>query len=228
MRRPVALYPFHLLLVCLIIFICTTGYCAAQDIKGPVPGIIISAAENTEDAIDRYRAGDWEGAKKVVDDITLKSQDIEDMLISSTLPTSSLYEFGYLLFRLNVLTSDRKSADQAALTANQITALLLDLQNLYEQIIPGEIGWMDYLGREIALLSKVGESHGLLNKRIEQLSSVWGRLKPRVEEKKGLEVIAEMDRTINELKVQRSHSRITILADTMLELVDKLETLFEK
>ena len=65
----------------------------------------------------------------------------------------------------------------AALTANQITALLIDLQRFYFQKTPLEIARLDYLGREIVLLAQVPNTYGLLGRRISELAETWDRFK---------------------------------------------------
>jgi hypothetical protein len=82
---------------------------------------------------------------------------------------------------LRDISNERKQPILAALSANQITALLIDLHSFYAQTTPLDIARMDYLGREIILLAQVQNNYGLLGRRISELAGIWDKFKPAIQ-----------------------------------------------
>jgi hypothetical protein len=184
-------------------------------------------AEKAEDLIDFLLNGQWAKAESAVDDIVQNEKKVEDEMLKNRLPLSTADEFSYFVFRLRQLAKERRQPVRAALVANQITNLLIDLQGSYPQTIPIDISRIDYLGREIVLLSRTPHSSDLLKKRITQLENVWRGLKPAIEKQKGGKIILQMDRVITNLKKESSSPKIEKAGNRILDLVDNMEALFK-
>jgi mannose/fructose/N-acetylgalactosamine-specific phosphotransferase system component IIB len=207
----------------LIFLFCTIAY----GVQKSTPKEVHFVAEKAEDLIDFLLNRQWTKAESAVNSIVPNEKKVEDEILKDRLPLSTADEFSYLIFRLREMVKERKQPVQAALVANQITNLLIDLERAYPQTIPIDIGRIDYLGREIVLLSQTLHGSDLLNKRVIQLEDVWSRLKPTIEKKKGGKIILQMDQAIASLKRESSPLKIKNNCNRILDLVDNMEALFK-
>ena len=94
----------------------------------PLPQQVGIVGENAENVIDLFMKKDWKGAQALVDTIGQNGSTIDHEVQGGNLPPSMAYEFDYLLFRLQELSHEKKQPIEAALVANQITALTNDMQ----------------------------------------------------------------------------------------------------
>jgi hypothetical protein len=199
----------------------------AQGSQESIPKELQLVAEKAEDVIDIYLKKDWPKAQLIVNEIDRNEIKVEELMLKNHLPLSMVDEYNYFIFQLTILSKARKQPLQAALVANQITDLCNDLQGFYDHTVPPEIARIDYLGREIVLLSRISRDFNLLNKRIVEIGNVWHRLKPDVEKRKGAKIVLQMDQMIADLKKGPSHSRMSMDGNRILDLVDEMEILFK-
>jgi hypothetical protein len=204
----------------------TGGVAGAQENKSPLPADLAYVAEKAEDIIDYYQGGEWTNAQAIVDSMSAREESVEAELRADNLPSSSAYLFDYFLFELRELSRQQTQSLQAAITANQITALLIDAQSHYAHRAPLEISWMDYLGREITLLAQYPDDKMTLHHRITELEDTWTKIESDVNEHGGSSVALEVDAEISKLMVTDSRPEMITHANRILELVDELETLF--
>lgn len=212
----------------LIVTSCLVGF--AQSPREKVQEGVFFVAEKAEDVIDLYLKKDWTGAQGIVDKIAQHQGEVEQEMRRNQLPDSTIDLFSYLMFRLQDLSKERKNPIQAALAANQITALLIELQRFYAPKAPLEIARMDYLGRGIVLLAQVSSNYGLLDKRISELAGTWDKFKPAIQTKKipkGEEVASQVTQVITALKSGGTNSQMIKNGKHILNLVDKLEALYK-
>jgi hypothetical protein len=195
----------------------------------PPPGVVF-VGEKAEDVIDLFLKQDWAAAAGLVNKISQHQGDMVQAMRQNKMPASSEDLWGYLVFELQNLTTARRDPIQAALAANQVTALFIDLQSYYRQAAPPEIAWMDYLGREVVLLSKVPNSYGLLKNRTAELAATWEKLKPGVQVRKGQQgpaVAAQVSQTVAALQKGGTNAQVAQDGQRILDLVDQLEALYK-
>jgi hypothetical protein len=218
-------------LVLLSVLIMASGSAAlAQSPQEKLPAGVFFVSEKTGDIIDLFVNKDWTGAQRLITEISRQQEEVEREMRRQQLPDATVDLFGYLVYRLEDLSSQKQQPIVAALTANQITALLIDLQRFYFQKTPLEIARLDYLGREIVLLAQVPSTYGLLGRRISELAETWDRFKPAVQGQKapkGKEVAAQVDQVISALKRGTTKEQIIKTGKTILDLVDRLEALYK-
>jgi len=201
---------------------------SAQDSQATLPASVHTIAESCEDIIDLYVQNNWVGASMLLGKINQVENDTKGVFVKDQMPQFSLNEFEYFIFRLNELTNQKAEPLLAALTANQVTAILMELEVHYARSAPIEISLMDYYGREIVLLSKLPKNYGLLNTRINQLQDAWTKIKPVVDEHGGTPVSLKVDDTMAILAKHPAPARIAEEGNRILDLVDELEGLFSK
>lgn len=200
---------------------------AAQASQQSMPKEVQLVAEKAENVIDFLLKKEWTEAQSAIDVIVRNETKVEDEMLDKGLSLSTVNRFRYLISRLRALAKERNEPIRAALNANQITALLIDLQDCYPQTTPLDISRIDYLGREIVLLSHISNSSDALNKPIIQLQDVWNTLKPTIQKHKGGGIILQMDQVISNLKKESSRSKIKKDGNRILDLVDDMEALFK-
>lgn len=222
------LFLFCFLFCLLILASCSIVF--AQSPQKKVPEGVFFVTEKAEDVIVLYLKKDWTGAHGIVEKIAQHQEEVEKEMHRNQLPDSTLDLFSYFLYQLQDLSKERKNPIQAALAANQITALLIELQRFYAQTAPLEIARMDYLGREIVLLAQVQNNYGLLGRRISELAGIWDKFNPAIQAMKvpkGKEVASQMDQVITTLRKGGTNSQIIKNGKHILDLVDKLEALYK-
>jgi hypothetical protein len=214
--------------ILLIMASCSMGF--AQSPQKKVPEWVFFVTEKAEDVIDLYLKKDWTAAYGLVDKIAQHQGEVENEMRRNQLPDSIIDLFSYLIYRLQDLSKERKNSIQAGLAANQITALLIDLQRFYAPTVPLEIARMDYLGREIVLLAQVQNNYGLLGRRISELAGLWNKFEPAIQAMKvpkGNEVALQVSQVITALRSGGTNSQIIKNGKNILDLVDKLEALYK-
>ncbi len=217
-------------LVLLYVLIMAFGSAAlAQGPQEKLPAGVFFVSEKAEDIIDLYAKKDWTGAQRLITEISRQQEEVEREMRRQQLPDATVDLFGYLVYRLEDLSSQKQQPIVAALTANQITALLIDLQRFYFQKTPLEIARLDYLGREIVLLAQVPSTYGLLGRRISKLAEIWEGFKPAIQAQKapkGKEVAVQVDQVIGALKRETIKEQIVKTGKIILDLVDRMEALY--
>lgn len=193
----------------------------------PLPHNAHFIAEKAEDVIDYYLKGDWTGAQTIVDSMGTKEKSVIAILQENQVSTSLIDNFCYFMLRLKTLTQQKREPIQASLVANQVTNLLIDLQEHYAHQVPLQVARMDYLGREVVLLAQVKQDFGLLSRRIAELNRVWTSLRPTILKKKGLTVASQLDKIVGEMQKNASRPQLVKQGNTILDLVDELEALFK-
>ena len=214
-------------LVIALLLAATDGAVYAQDGAPTLPADLAYVAEKAEDVIDYYQGGEWQSAQAVVDSMTAREESVEAELHSDDLPESSAYLFDFFLFELRALTRQQTQSLQAALTANQITALLIDAQQHYSHKVPMEVAWVDYLGREIVLLAQYPEDRFTLDHRVAELGRTWARIENDVNSRNGQKVAASVNEELTKLGKTESRPEMINSANRILDLVDELEGLYQ-
>lgn len=185
--------------------------------------IVFTVGEATENLIDDYLAGNWVEADAQLDSILGKQSDVLDAMSDAGVPPATLDLFSYLVYRLGDLTWNRDDPLQAALAANQLTAQLIELDRGVVTDSKLATARMDYLGREVLLLSQVDDDRGLLSRRIDELTSTWSSVAPTIVEAGEAELVDRMDDRLDRLRGHSPKATLAQVASDILDLVDELE-----
>ena len=202
------------------------SFLAAATVKH-IPEPINITAEKAEDIIDYFHAGDWHKAAMLVDTLKMQQNEIDSLMEQNQMPQSSADTYDYLLSRLASLTDARQDSLRAAMTGNQLTDIMIDLESHYPQTTPLAIARLDYLGREIVLLSEINNGQSLLPLRIKQLKRTWIQIRPNILTRNGQDVATHMDKTLDSLNPDEPPSTIIQKGNAVLDMVDELEALYQ-
>ena len=119
---------------------------------------------------------------------------------------------------------------RVSLAANQVSALMPELYARYADPVPPDVLKLDYLDREAQLRSLAGDT-AAVTAAVDELSSTWTRLRPKVIDADGRRVAATFGRHVAAMRRLVSGSDNAALrreAVTGLELVDRLEEVFRR
>jgi hypothetical protein len=196
----------------------------------PVPASLGRVESGAEDIIDYAHAG---GRAKVV--VTARRvRRTADGPAARDLRRAGVPEkrISALRDRARLLQSLAPRADLArvSLAANQISALMPELYARYKDPVPPDVLKLDYLDREAQLRSLAGDEPSV-PPAVNDLSSTWTRLRPRVIEAGGRAVAARYTRHVVLMRRLARGSDPHALqkeASSGLELVDELEHQFRK
>lgn len=194
--------------------------------QNPLPKSVRAFADYAEDVIDLFLQDDWTGAQSLVDSLSARKNSIEQEMHRQEMPASTASVLDYLVFRLQDMSQRKSSALQAAQVANQITVLLIDLEDHYTHATPVQVAWMDYLGRELVLLYTYKNETSLGKQRIGQLTDVWRQVQPDILAKGGDQAASEIDQILKNLNDRPSPAEIIVDGKRLLDLVDELEALY--
>jgi hypothetical protein len=199
----------------------------AQPAPRPLPAEIYFVAEKAEDVIDFYLQNNWAAAQVLVDSISATPVTLESYFRENRMPRMVPDLFDYLIFKLSLLTGEQKDPLQAALVANQITRLMIELEGNYVHSAPMQVPLMDYLGRELVILAKMPDDYGLLQKRENELGKNWSNLRPQIMLRNGQALANKVDQTIARIKAASDRQEIEQEGNVILDLVDEIENLFK-
>ena len=163
----------------------------------------------------------------LVDTLKMQQNEIDSLMEQNQMPQSSADTYDYLLSRLASLTDARQDSLRAAMTGNQLTDIMIDLESHYPQTTPLAIARLDYLGREIVLLSEINNGQSLLPLRIKQLKRTWIQIRPNILTRNGQDVATHMDKTLDSLNPDEPPSTIIQKGNAVLDMVDELEALYQ-
>jgi hypothetical protein len=199
----------------------------AQSAPRPLPTEIYLVAEKSEDVIDFYLQNNWSSAQVLVDSLRASQDSIKNYFYQNRMPrmVSDLYD--YLIFQLAFLTGEKQGPLRAALAANQITRIMIELEGDYVHSVPVQVPLMDYLGRELIILAKFPEDYGMLPRRLDELEKNWSNLRPQILLRNGQALAIKVDQTIDQIKETTDHQKIEQAGKVILDLVDEIENLFK-
>ena len=199
----------------------------AQPAPRPLPAEIYFVAEKAEDVIDLYLQNNWAAAQILVDSISATPDTLESYFRENRMPRMIPDLYDYLIFQLSLLTGEQKDPLQAALAANQITRIMIELEGDYVHSVPVQVPLMDYLGRELVILAKLPEDYGMLQRGKDELEKTWSNLRPQILLRNGQALAIKVDQTIDQIKETTDHQKIEQAGKVILDLVDEIENLFK-
>jgi hypothetical protein len=214
----------------LLIILISAGaiqHISAQPAPRPLPAEIYFVAEKAEDVIDFYLQNNWAVAQVLVDSISATPDTLESYFRENRMPRMVPDLYDYLIFQLSLLTGEQKDPLQAALAANQITRIMIELEGDYVHSVPLQVPLMDYLGREMVILAKLPEDYCMLQRGKDELEKTWSNLRPQILLRNGQALAIKVDQTIDQIKETTDHQKIEQEGNVILDLVDEIENLFK-
>lgn len=198
----------------------------AQTVVRPMPPALVSLEVDSVSAFNLLLDRKWDAALPVVDRIAANQAQVTAPMVSNRMAPSMAYVFESLVYQLRVLTRDRSDPLMAARVANQLSILVLDVQEHYPAGIPLDLPRLDYLGREIALLASRVQDFGLLRLRVLEFEQVWTRVRPLVNQRGGERLSVQMDEVIAGLRLRTTRDQVIRNTSRIFALEDEMEKLF--
>ncbi len=200
----------------------------AQSLGQPFPQSLQTNATQTENLIDALMAHKWDRAETLLDSIRLGADSVLVAMQVNQMSNSAMMEYSYFLFRLKALVHDKSDPVMAALVANQVTALFIDLEQYYAFSSAVQVSRMDYLTRDIVLLAQLPDDYGLIQTRLLQLDDNWQIVKGMALQKNGGKLVKLTDGIMNDLENENpSKLRMVKDGDELLGLIKDLDALIQ-
>ncbi len=191
-----------------------------QYAQAPALGI-----DDAEAATDLFMQSQWTGAQARIDNLTEHAAEIEDsMLHRATARPATDRLFNSLLFQLQRYAAQRKSPENAAMTANQVAALLIDFAYPSSHDPRAQAAWLGYLGREVELLAQVPDDYGLLGRRIAELQATWREIKGGPLAKRHPKASSQLARTVAALSSRPDNPQVERDGASIAGLAARLTT----
>ncbi|MEJ2346663.1 MAG: hypothetical protein P8076_12025 [Gammaproteobacteria bacterium] len=181
-------------------------------------------AQQAGKAVGLCLQNDWRAARISVGRIVDRTAEMEDRIIRQKLPVSTLRVYNSLQFQLQQLTERASQPLQAALVANQISALAIDVDRPNLTALQYRLASMAYLAREIVLLPRFPDDYGLLKKRMAELQRQWSLARPLVVKRHAADAAARMDTLLTDLAHVRANAKIINTANSVLSALDALKS----
>jgi len=162
-----------------------------------VPQSLQDIESKTEDVIDLAASGNWSQVSKDVAEITSSWETYKQQSAGQPGTPQPLHQsFASALDRLRSAAAS-KNADQTMQSANNLSAIVVDLYELYNPAIPTDIGRLDLLERQVVLDTRANNVTAAAQS-LGKVKTVWSRLKPSVEAKNGQALARQFEQIIED------------------------------
>jgi hypothetical protein len=195
--------------------------------NGVVPDTLATIEAQAEDIIDFVPGGEW---SRVNSDILAIEKAWEIYTPQATNDGASQALKDGFAEALSKLKSTAASQDKIGTlqASNDLSAVVVELFDLYHPVIPADIGRLDVLERQI-ILDVENQNFTAGTKTFAKTITVWEQVKPSILAHSGQSVVEQFD---NSLAVQstalKAQDGSTLIDEARngLEIVDAMESLY--
>lgn len=194
---------------------------------GKVPDGLVTIEAQAEDIIDFAPSGNWQkidtdvraisDAWKTYQPEALKDRATKDMVDS--------FNSAFTDLQTAASAQDKTGTMQAS---NNISAVVVDLFDLYHPAIPADVGRFDVLEQQV-ILDAAKENFSGVSDDLAKINKIWGTLKPSVLAHNGQEIADQFEASLSTQANASDAKDIKTLTDeakNALELVDAMENLY--
>ena len=195
--------------------------------NGIVPDSLATIEAQAEDIIDFVPGGDWSRVESDISAIEKAWSSYQPQAIKDGASQSLQDGFSQALSKLksSAGSQDKISTTQAS---NDLSAIVVELFDLYHPAIPADIGRLDVLERQI-VLDVEKQNFSAAGQTLAKINSVWEQVKPSILAHNGQGVIEDFNSSLTiqdmTLKTQDGTALINE-ARNGLEIVDAMENLY--
>jgi len=198
----------------------------APEERGSVPQTILDIESDAEDAIDRVFDARLD---RVSTDAGSLSDSWKEFLASSEASGVSADQSGTMDKAISELAAAAQSQDALAArqAANNVSKVVVDLFDLFEDKVPSDIGRLDWQERQV-LIDVDRADWTAVTSDLAQLRQTFNRAKPGVLAAGGERQAADFEASLSEQDrlAAAKDASIADEANVALELVDDLEGVF--
>jgi UDP-N-acetyl-D-mannosaminuronate dehydrogenase len=194
--------------------------------------ILMKMESPAEDMLDKLAVKNMNTLKPSFKKLAADMVELNQLNVGTGLSSLQSKDIALLNSWFDLISLEMKEMDDVPAleyAINQFSGQLIvavQFQHEYER----NVDWMDYLGRDIALLNQPADSApnaALVKIRKNDLQVTWDDLKPLMAKThKGVALIRRVDPIIRELMIEKRPDRLVVLAQQEQELVDKIEVFF--
>jgi hypothetical protein len=195
--------------------------------NGVVPESLATMEAQSEDIIDIVPASEWSNVNADISIIEKAWATYQPQAIKDGANQTVLDNFSQALSSLkSTATSQDKIGTMQS--ANDLSAAVVDLFDLYNPIIPTDIGRLDVLERQI-ILDVANQNFSAATDTLTKTYVVWEKVKPSILAHKGQRVVEQF---VNSLALQdiaikaQNTADLTNETNNGLEIVDAMENLY--
>ena len=195
--------------------------------KGPVPNDLMTVEAQAEDIIDFVPGGNWSKVNADISTIDKAWSAYQPQAAKDGATQAMQDSFSQSLSRLKS-ASTSQDAMGTLQAANDLSAAVVDLFDLYQSVVPTEIGRLDVLERQI-ILDVEKQDSGAANDTLAKINTVWERVKPSVLSNDGKDEAAQFDESLatqTQALEAKDSAALTNEARNGLEIVDALEQVY--
>jgi len=192
-----------------------------------VPDTLQTIEGAAEDIIDFAPSGAWDKINADVTSIANAWKAYQRQAGKDAAPQSARDALSSALVKLQT-ASVAKDAVATMQAANDLSAAVIDLFDVYNPKIPADVGRLDVLERQV-ILDVAANNYDAAAASLAKVKSVWESVKPSVLESKGKDVAAQFETSITiqeEALTAKDGTTLTNEAKNGLEIVDALESLY--
>ncbi len=194
---------------------------------GKVPDSLTTIEAQAEDIIDFAPGGDWQKINTDVRTISdaWKTYQLDALKDGATQAMVDSFDSAFANLQTAASAQDKTGIMQAS---NDISAVVVDLFDLYHPAIPANVGRLDVLERQV-VLDTAASNFTAVNNDLDKINKTWDTLKPSVLEHSGEETAKQFEASLSlqaESLKTRDVAVLTQEAKNALEIVDTLENLY--
>ena len=194
---------------------------------GTVPDSLATIEAQAEDIIDITPGGAWENINADIDAISEAWKNYQPQAKKDDATQAMLDSFDSAFSNLQMAASDQDKAGTMQ-ASNDISAVVVDLFDLYHPAIPADVGRLDVLERQVVFDTAVGNFNAV-NDDLANIDKIWETLKPSVLAHDGQEAADQFEAILStqaEAVDEKDSDTLTREARNALELVDVMEQLY--
>jgi hypothetical protein len=207
---------------------------AAAATAAPKGGIVspelLNVEVQVEDILDVLLSDDWETANEDIAKIDKAWASYQKQALKDGASQSTLDDFTEMLAEIKTV-AEAKDVAKTMQAANDLSAIIVDLYDVYKPATPTDLGRLDVLERQVVLDLDI-KDFAAAEKTLAQISTIWERVKPTVlsqNPQKSKAVAEQFDESLTtqaELLKKRDLEGVQDEARNSLEIVDALERLY--
>jgi len=218
---------FRYFIALLAIFVFPSLPAPASEASGNISSILVYMESNAEDIVDAALAKNAPATQKLYQKIHNELIQLHNHMDKLPFDERRSRELVMAYSWLRVIAIDLKQHAWvgAAIAANQLSASIIRFTN-YPTLRERDTAWLDYLGRELLLLSKEDPkvNSELLNVRRADLANTWQRVsKDLIENFRNKTLVMRVDHLIGEIEKERAPAQTIKLSSQLLDFVDRVE-----
>ena len=218
-------------MICFILTGCNTGNNESDEegTDNAVPSTLQEIEGLAEDAYDTAIMADHSGLSENVNEIDKLWQSFRSQAVQDGTNTAVATSMDNAVDSLKQLVNSSADSIALARSANAISALMSNLYDIYNPIVPSEILSLDYLGREI-VLDGMETDFDSANLHVAELESTWAQIEDQIFDNGGTKEAKDYNESISTIRsaiANHDGSSLISEANQNLEVIDLMEQLYD-